>query len=97
MISRFASQATEDLFNGDDTKAARNALPKNLWAKASAVLDQLNTAAQPGDMKIPPSRRLEKLKGDRAGQWSVRINDQYRVCFRFEGSSALDVEVCDYH
>jgi proteic killer suppression protein len=48
-------------------------------------------------LRVPPANRLEKLSGDRAGQWSIRINDQWRVCFRWEGSDAYDVEIVDYH
>jgi len=60
-------------------------------------LEQLDLAQVIDDMRAPPGNQLEALKGDRAGQWSVRINDQWRVCFRFEQSNALDVEVTDYH
>jgi proteic killer suppression protein len=57
----------------------------------------LDAAASLEDLKIPPSNRLEKLRGDREGQWSVRINDQWRVCFRWAGGNAHDVEITDYH
>lgn len=97
MITDFATQATSDIFNDDNTKAARKALPTNLHAAARDLLDQLNAATQPGDMSIPKGNRLEKLKGNRAGQWSVRINNQYRICFKFEGGNASNVEVVDYH
>lgn len=60
-------------------------------------LIQLNAANQVEDLRQPPSNRLERLRGDRAGQWSVRINDQWRVCFRFENGDAFDVEIVDYH
>ncbi|HEU0282918.1 MAG TPA: type II toxin-antitoxin system RelE/ParE family toxin, partial [Gallionella sp.] len=60
-------------------------------------LEQLDLALTIEDMRIPPGNRLEALKGDRAGQWSVRINDQWRVCFRFDDGDALDVEIVDYH
>ena len=60
-------------------------------------LTQLNAAVQLEDLRVPPSNRLEALKGGRAGQWSVRINDQWRVCFRFEAGDAFDVEIVDYH
>ena len=64
---------------------------------ARRKLDQLNQAVVLGDLRAPPSNRLEKLKGERAGQYSLRINDQYRVCFRWEDGKAHDVEVVDYH
>jgi len=60
-------------------------------------LIQLNAATTLNDLRFPPSNRLEALKHDRKGQWSMRINDQWRVCFRFEGGHAFDVEIVDYH
>ena len=64
---------------------------------AQRKLAQLDGAAVIEDLKIPPGNHLEKLQGDRAGQWSIRINDQWRLCFRFENGDALDVEIVDYH
>lgn len=60
-------------------------------------LEQLNSATALEDLRLPPSNRLETLSGDRAGQYSIRINDQWRVCFRFEDGDAFDVEIVDYH
>jgi len=60
-------------------------------------LTQLNAATRLDDLRLPPSNRLEALTGDRAGQWSIRINDQWRVCFRFEDGDAFGVEIVDYH
>ena len=60
-------------------------------------LTQLNAATQIADLRLPPSNRLEALKGDRISQWSIRINNQWRVCFRFEDGDAFDVEIVDYH
>ena len=60
-------------------------------------LTQLNAATSVGDLKVPPSNRLEALRHDRKGQWSIRFNDQWRVCFRFEAGDAHDVEIVDYH
>ena len=60
-------------------------------------LAMLNRAARIEDLRVPPGNRLEALRGDRAGQWSIRINDQWRVCFRFESGGAYDVEIVDYH
>jgi len=60
-------------------------------------LMQLNAANHIGDLRLPPSNRLEALKHDRAGQWSIRVNDQWRVCFRFSNGDARDVEIVDYH
>ena len=69
----------------------------NIQIVALRKLAMLNRAAHLNDLRVPPGNRLERLSGDREGQWSVRINDQWRVCFRFEGSHALDVEIVDYH
>ena len=60
-------------------------------------LTQLDAATRLDDLRLPPSNRLESLKGNRVGQWSIRINDQWRVCFRFESGDAFDVEIVDYH
>ena len=60
-------------------------------------LTQLNAATRIDDLRLPPSNRLEALKGNRKGQWSIRINDQWRVCFRFEKGDAVNVEIADYH
>ncbi len=81
MIRSFADAASEDLFYGRRTKAARGRLPTQLWTKAAKKLDALDSADELTDLRIPPGNRLEALKGDRAGQHSIRINDQYRICF----------------
>jgi len=60
-------------------------------------LMQIDAAIRTEDLRLPPSNRLERLRGGRKGQWSIRINDQWRVCFRFEGGDAFDVEITDYH
>jgi proteic killer suppression protein len=64
---------------------------------ARRKLEQLNQAALLDDLRVPPGNRLEALKGDRAGQYSIRLNDQFRVCFRWTGTDAEDVEIVDYH
>ncbi|HEX5337533.1 MAG TPA: type II toxin-antitoxin system RelE/ParE family toxin [Gallionella sp.] len=92
MIKSFRCRDTEALFNGK--RIARFA---NFERAALRKLEQLDLALVIDDMRAPPGNRLEALKGDRAGEWSVRINDQWRVCFRFEDGSALDVEIVDYH
>jgi proteic killer suppression protein len=71
--------------------------PPEIRARAGRRLTQLNAATLIEDLRLPPSNRLEALKADRKGQWSIRINDQWRVCFRFEGGDAFDVEIVDYH
>ena len=92
MISTFKCSDTEDLFNGK-----RVARFVNIQVVALRKLAMLNRAEKLGDLRIPPNNKLEQLKRDRVGQWSIRINDQWRVCFRFEGGHAYDVEIVDYH
>lgn len=97
MIRSFRDAGTEDLFYGRDSKAARRRLPMALWVVASRKLDAVDQAGELGDLRVPPGNRLEALRGDRAGQHSIRINDQYRICFRWTTSGPEDVEVIDYH
>ena len=97
MIRSFKDGATEDLFFGRDTKAARKALPLELWRQAGKKLDALDSAGVLVDLRIPPGNRLEALKGDRSGQHSIRINDQYRICFVWTDTGPEDVEIVDYH
>lgn len=97
MIRSFRDQGTEDIFNGDNSKAASKVLPSQMHHVARRKLEAVNYADRLNDLRIPPSNRLEALKGDRQGQHSIRINDQYRVCFRWTGNDAEDVEITDYH
>jgi toxin HigB-1 len=96
VIRSFAGKTAEDIFHGADTREARK-LPKELWGAAKRKLDMLNAAADVNDLRVPPGNRLEKLKGDRSGQHSIRINDQFRICFVFSEGSASEVEVVDDH
>ena len=96
MIRSFADRGTEDIFDGGETKAARSTCPKALWPTARRKLDQLNRVRDLAELAVPPGNRLERLKGNRAGQHSIRINDQYRVCFRWENGQADEVEIADY-
>ena len=96
MIRSFLDQASEDLFYGRSSEAARKALPQSLWGKAFKKLDALDSAAQLADLRIPPGNRLEALKGDRKGQHSIRINEQYRICFVWTEVGPEDVHVRDY-
>jgi proteic killer suppression protein len=96
LIASFKDKGTEDVFNGDNTKAARKALPSDVHERGAGVLDRLNAAVSLRSLSLP-GLRLEKLKGDRKGQHSIRINDQYRVCFRWSEVGAEDVEIVDYH
>ena len=97
MIRTFADGATEDLFNAVTTRRARQVCPVGLWPVARRKLTQLNRVRDLAELRVPPGNRLERLRGDRAGQHSIRINDQYRVCFRWEEGYADQVEVTDYH
>ena len=92
MIKSFKCADTETLFKGKRVKRF-----VNFERAALRKLEQLDLAQIIDDMRAPPGNRLEALKGDCAGQWSARINDQWRVCFRFKNGEALDVEIVDYH
>ena len=92
MIRSFACAQTEALF-----KLRRVKRFVNFERPALRKLEQLELAARLDDMKAPPGNRLERLSGDREGQWSVRINDQFRLCFRWVDDGAEDVEIVDYH
>lgn len=93
MIRSFANAETERLY----TTGKSRRLPPAMLKRAVMRLTQLDAAIQIDDLRMPPSNKLETLTGDRAGLWSIRINDQWRVCFRFENSDAHDVEIVDYH
>lgn len=93
MIKSFADKETEKLFWGRKSRA----VPEQVRERALSKLLVLNAATDVEDLRAPPGNRLEKLRGDREGQWSIRINRQYRVCFSFEGGDAHEVEVVDYH
>jgi len=97
MIRSFKDTATEDIFNGINSKIARKACPQSLWKVAAAKLDQIDSAESLNDLRIPPGNRLESLKGDRKNQYSIRINEQYRICFIWTEAGAEEVEVTDYH
>ena len=97
MIRSFVDRGSEDLFNGRSTKAARKTLSNHLWRVAQRKLDQLDSAEDLGDLRIPPGNRLEALRADRLGQHSIRINDQYRICFVWTDQGPDRVEIADYH
>lgn len=96
MILSFHDKGSEDIFDGEDPKQARKTLPSQLHEKAGGILDRLNSAVSLQSLSLP-GLRLEKLKGSRDGRHSIRINDQYRICFRWTEAGAEDVEVVDYH
>ena len=93
MIDSFASVETEKIFRGYVSKK----FPKDIQRTARRKLIYLDDAEDLQDLLAPPGNRLEKLKGDRAGQHSIRINDQWRICFKWSGDKAKDVEIVDYH
>jgi proteic killer suppression protein len=96
MIRSFADDATRDIWNGVNSKAARR-LPRALWPVIRRKLDQLDAVSQLDDLRVPPGNRLHALTGDLAGHHAMRVNDQYRIVFRIEGHDAHDVRCTDYH
>lgn len=101
MIKSFRDRETKAIFEGGDAdakdaKRARKRLPTQQWEKARAKLDEIDAATDPRQLDTP-SNHLEKLSGDRDGQWSIWINRQYRVCFNWRDRDAWDVEIVDYH
>jgi toxin HigB-1 len=93
----FADRGTEDVYNGVASKVARRLLPAALHQKALDKLTLLDAAVSLDQLRVPPGNRLETLRGDRAGQHSIRINDQYRICFRWTDMGSVGVEIVDYH
>jgi proteic killer suppression protein len=93
MIRSFADKETERFFTTGESRR----LPSEILVRANMRLTQLHTATRIEDLRLPPSNRLEALKHNRLGQWSLRINDQWRLCFRFENGDAFEVEMVDYH
>jgi proteic killer suppression protein len=93
----FAGRATRDLYNGVASKPALKVVPAELRQRALDKLTLLDAAVSLDQLKIPPGNRLEALRGDRAGQHSIRINDQFRICFGWTDVGAIDVEIVDYH
>jgi proteic killer suppression protein len=93
MIRGFKNEATQAVFNGESPKG----FPSTLLKVARRKLRYLNAAAELGDLRAPPGNRLEALKGDRAGQHSIRINDQFRICFVWTREGPTGVEITDYH
>ncbi|NTU72429.1 MAG: type II toxin-antitoxin system RelE/ParE family toxin [Coriobacteriia bacterium] len=96
MIVSFGDRATEDLYHNRPTSRARR-FPQEVVGLALVKLDMLNGSAAVLDLRSPPGNRLEALKGDLKGFYSIRVNDQWRLVFRWEGNNALDVRLMDYH
>jgi toxin HigB-1 len=97
MIQSFKDSGAQDVFNGENTKDARKTCPISLWKVAARKLDQLDSVSALHELKIPPGNQLELLSGDRQGQYSIRINDQYRICFLWTSLGPDKVEIVDYH
>jgi proteic killer suppression protein len=93
MIQTFADTETESYFATGKSRR----LPSEILRRAVMRLNQLHAATELNDLRLPPSNRLEALSGSRVGQWSIRINQQWRVCFKFENGDAFNVEIVDYH
>ncbi len=96
MIHSFANRTAEDIYHGVNSRYARK-LPPALHGKARRLLDQINSAPSLDFLRVPPGNRLEKLSGDYKEFWSVRINNQWRVVFMWQGEDALEVAIVDYH
>jgi len=93
MIQSFKRTETEKIFNREFSKK----LPRDIQRIAFRKLRMLNRSVSLSDLRVPPANRLQKLHGERAGQLSIRINDQYRICFRWHNNDTYDVEIVDYH
>ncbi len=93
MIRSFADKTTAAIFAGMEVRR----LSRDIQQRAAEKLAYLDAAHHIEDLRVPPGNRLEKLSGDRTGQWSIRINSQWRICFAFDGGDAYDVEIVDYH
>jgi len=97
MIQSFGDKGTSDIFDGKASSKARRTCPIRISRAAARKLDMLDSAANLEDLRIPPGNRLESLSGNRRGQYSIRINDQYRICFAWSEAGPCDVEIVDYH
>ena len=97
MIVSFKDKGSEDIYNGKNTKEARKVCPRSLWTTASRKLDQLDSVIFIEELRVPPGNMLEALRGNRKGQYSIRINNQYRVCFKWSENGPDHVAITDYH
>ena len=97
MIVSFENDGTEAVFNGRRTPATRRSCPEAVWKTARRKLDLLDSVSSLLELRVPPGNRLEALVGSRAGQYSIRINQKYRLCFVWTESGPSDVEIVDYH
>ena len=97
MIVSFKDKASEDIFNGRASKVARKACPQTIWRVAARKLDQLDSVTLLDELKVPPGNRLEPLAGNRKGQHSISISNQFRICFIWTDAGPDAVEITDYH
>ena len=97
MLRSFKTRGTQDVFDGNNSKFARKTCPRDIWKVAVRKLEQLDSAGALKDLNVPPGNHLEALSGDRDGQFSIRINQQYRVCFEWTDGGPDNVEIVDYH
>ena len=93
MIKTFANRRTQEIFLNGHARW----FPADVASRAARKLEYLHLATRLDDLRVPPGNRLHTLDGDRKGQYSISINSQWRICFRFQDGDAFDVEVCDYH
>jgi toxin HigB-1 len=93
VIKTFADKRTQELYLAGKAKR----FPPDVAGRAARKLEYVDLATSLDDLKVPPGNRLRRLEGDRQGQYSISVNDQWRICFRFEGEDAYAVELCDYH
>lgn len=93
MIRSFRDRETERVWHGQDSRK----YPRDIEERALRKMRQIDASLTLEDLRNPPGNRLERLRGDRTGQWSIRINGQWRICFRWNDGEALDVEIVDYH
>jgi toxin HigB-1 len=96
VIASFADETTADVYDGLDTKQARK-IPRTIWTIAQRKLDMIEVAHELNDLRVPPGNKLESLKGRLGGHYSIRINDQYRIVFKWSDGNARDVYITDYH
>jgi len=96
VIKSFGDKTTMAVYNGEKSRYSRRVSQK-LHGKIARLLDQINVVSTIEVLKVPPSNRLEKLKGELKGFWSLRVNDQWRIVFRWENNDAYEVKITDYH
>lgn len=97
MIKSFRDTGTEDIFHYRPTREARRTYPQELWRVARRKLEYLDIAERLLELASPPGNNLHRLMGDRAGQYAIRINDQFRICFQWTDEGPAEVEIVDYH